>query len=367
LILGGAGFSLLPEALMKRLGADFGIIGEGEVALPFLLRAIIRKEEMDSYPGICRRLSDGTIKRARIEPAWELRGIDKKGWEKINTARYYRAGGMIGIQTKRGCQSRCLYCTYPGIEGTRVRVRPPFEVVDEIEDWIEGSGIKQFFFVDSVFNYPVEHCESILSEVCRRGLRMGWTAYINPRFLTPDLVRLMARSGCTGVELGVDSGSDRILDNLRKDFSSRDVVRAISLFREERIPSCASLILGGPGESPQSLDESFALMDSCRVNVVFAMVGIRVYPGCALYNLCLEEGRIVDEDTLIEPFFYLSSELGELEIMKIFQEARTRGNWILPGGGINYDEKVLQKLRSRDVKGPLWRFVRKWRISFGSG
>lgn len=365
IILGGAGFSLLAEGLMDRVGIDLGIVGEGEDALPRLIRATSSQGDLEGIPGVCQRLPDGRVAIQEIEPTWDLAGSDVKGWEAIDTLRYYRAGGMINIQTKRGCSFRCLYCTYPKIEGSLIRTRPPAEVVDEIEEWIDNQEMNQFYFVDSVFNYPLEHAEAILSEICQRGLKIGWTAYINPRFVPPAFARLMARSGCTGVELGVDSGSNRILQRLRKDFDTGDVSRTIALCQGEGLRCCVSLIFGGPDEDSQSLQETFDLIDSTQANAVIAMVGIRIYPGCAIHELCLEEGRLPQEEPLLEPTFYISSEMSDQEIMGIFKEARKRGNWIVPGDGINFDGSLFQRMRDKDVKGPLWRFVRKRGITGG--
>jgi radical SAM superfamily enzyme YgiQ (UPF0313 family) len=364
-ILGGSGFSLIAKGLMERVGIDLGIVGEGENALPRLLRALSNRREVDGIPGLCRRLPDGSIEIQKIEPTSDFAGLNSKGWENIDTLRYYRAGGMINIQTKRGCSFRCLYCTYPKIEGDLVRTRRPIDVVDEIQEWVDHHGVNQFYFVDSVFNYPLDHAASILDEICRRNLKIGWTAYINPRFVTRAFAGLMARSGCTGVELGVDSGSDRILTKLRKDFDSGDVSKAITLCRDEGLRCCVSMILGGPAEDSRSLHESFDFIDSIGVNAVIAMVGIRIYPGCGIHDLCLDEGRLREEDPLLEPTFYISSDLSEQEIVGIFRQARKRGNWIVPGDGINFDGNLFQRMRDKEVKGPLWRFVRKGGIPVG--
>jgi radical SAM superfamily enzyme YgiQ (UPF0313 family) len=364
-ILGGAGFSILPKAFMERFGMDFGIVGEGEQVLPVLLRAISRQEGLEAIPGVCRQLPGSRIEIHPIEPAWSLTGLNTKGWEYLEAERYYQRGGMVNIQTKRGCTFQCLYCTYPLSEGTKLRTRPPLEVVDEIEEWTDSHRINQFFFVDSVFNFPLDHAESILSEICRRGLKIGWTAYINPRFVTPSFGRLMAQSGCSGVELGVDSGSNRILKGLRKEFNVEDVRRSIKLCHDERLHCCVSLLLGGPAETPQSLQESLELMDSSEVNAVIANVGIRIYPGCGLHELSLQEEKITEDDSLLEPTFYLSSHLTDRDVAKIFQEARKRGNWIVPGAGINFDSALFQRMRGKKIKGPLWRFVRKKGRSIG--
>jgi len=150
--------------------------------------------------------------------------------------------------------------------------------VDEIERHVKDDRIDHFFFVDSVFNVPERHAAAILEEIIRRGLRIGWTAYVTPRSPNVELIGLMARSGCSGIELGIDGGAEATLASLRKGFSVDDIRTFARLAKAARLRTCCSLIFGAPDESAATLDQSFALMDEIAPDAVIAMVGVRIYP-----------------------------------------------------------------------------------------
>lgn len=81
---------------------------------------------------------------------------------------------ILGVQSKRGCVFKCTYCSYPFLNNDNIRLRPPIEVVDEIEHMITNYGLQSFAFVDSVFNIPERHAKEICNEILRRGLKVKW-------------------------------------------------------------------------------------------------------------------------------------------------------------------------------------------------
>ena len=87
---------------------------------------------------------------------------------------YLKLGGMGNIQTKRGCPFNCIYCTYPVIQGKKVRMRSPENVCSEIESLLE-DGVDNIFIVDNEFNYPVEHAQAICREIIHRDLSVKWS------------------------------------------------------------------------------------------------------------------------------------------------------------------------------------------------
>jgi radical SAM superfamily enzyme YgiQ (UPF0313 family) len=263
------------------------------------------------------------------------------------------------IQSKRGCPFSCVYCTYPSLEGRATRSRAPEDVVDEIERWVAELGINHFFFVDNVFNAPLEHATLVLDELLRRDLRVGWTAYVSPRYTTPAFAELMIRSGCKGVEVGVDGGSAKTMRTLRKGFDVADVRRYFAQTRAAGVRTCATLILGAPGETRETLDETFELMDEVEPAAVLAMVGVRVYPGTAMWPIAANSGQVDGSADPLEPAFYLSEELTEEDLRSVYERARARRNWVMPGADLGVDASVLSRLRDKNIKGPLWRLLRR--------
>jgi radical SAM superfamily enzyme YgiQ (UPF0313 family) len=271
---------------------------------------------------------------------------------------YYERGGALNIQTKRGCYFECVFCSYPLIEGNKVRMRTAAAVVDEMEEVRRAADIRHWFFVDNIFNMPIRHAKEICEEVVRRELDIEWSGYLNPRFIDDELCSLMARSGCRAIEFGTDTGSAAMIAALRKEFEPDDLRKASALCHRHGLKFCHSLIFGGPGETLQSVDETIQLMEETQPTAVIAMTGIRILPGTGMVEIALRDGQIDEDDNLLYPRFYVAPTLGDELIDRIESYARSHPNWIVPGKGIKTNVQVLQRLRQRKIKGQLWRLLR---------
>ncbi len=342
IVLGGSGFSLLPQPLMDFLQADFGIVGEGESAFVRLLTQIQQKRPL---PG---RIIDGYREAAGNLDA--LPPPDRSGFD--NEA-YLQWGGMGNIQTKRGCPFRCVYCTYPIIEGKTVRLKSPDLVCDEIEDML-NAGIDNLFIVDNAFNYPVHHAEEICGEILRRTLPVKWSCYANPGYITEALVERMIAAGCTGIEFGTDAANEHMLKNMGKDFTVDDLKSASSICRKTDMPFCHSVLFGGPGETMETVQQTLDTINEMSPTAAIAMLGIRVFPRTRLSATAREEGIISPDEDFLKPVFYLSPAIENKILPYIKNFAKSHTNWILPGLNINISTELQRKLRRFGIKGPLW-------------
>src|SRR3990172_7000794 len=117
-------------------------------------------------------------------------------------------GGAGNLQTKRGCSFGCAYCTYPLVEGRKVRLRDPGRAAAEFEAAVKGHGLRHIFIVDNVFNYPAEHAKEFCRELISRRVDAGWSCYLSPAFVDSELVALMARAGFSRVDFGTVSALD---------------------------------------------------------------------------------------------------------------------------------------------------------------
>ncbi|HVO28220.1 MAG TPA: lipid biosynthesis B12-binding/radical SAM protein [Candidatus Margulisiibacteriota bacterium] len=358
IVLGGAGFTVMPETIMEYLGADIGVVGEGEMAFPWVLQHLGRGAVLASTPEYeCRRVNGGVC----VSPVSRIKHLDLTGIpmrQRFDMDAYYQRGGALNIQTKRGCYFDCVFCSYPLIEGSKVRLRTARAVVDEIQAVRAEHGVRHWFFVDNIFNMPIRHAKDICEEIAARRLDIEWSAYLNPKFIDDELCALMARSGCKAIEFGTDSGSASMIASLKKEFAPDDLRRASALCHQHRLKFCHSLIFGGPGETRQTVTETIALMDETQPTAVIAMTGIRILPGTEMVQIALRDCQIDADDNLLYPKFYISPALGDDLIDDIEAYARTHSNWIVPGKGIKTNVATLQRLRDRKIKGQLWRLLR---------
>ena len=362
LVLGGAGFTVMPSTILRALGADAGVAGEGEFAFPWILDCIADRKALQTTEEVtCTPVGNGVL----VTPIHRIKELDVTGIpmrQRFDMAQYYERGGALNLQTKRGCMFECVFCSYPLIEGSKVRMRTAEGIVDEIEQMRREFGTRHWFFVDNIFNLPMRHAKNICEEIIRRDLDIEWSGYLNPKFIDDELCALMARSGCKAIEFGTDAGSATMIESLKKEFDVGDLERTSKLCHEHDLKFCHSLIFGGPGETQQTVTETLELMDVLRPTAVIAMTGIRILPGTGMVDIALRDGQIEEGDDLLYPRFYISPGLKDDIIEQIENHAKSHRNWIVPGKSVRTNVAVLQKLREKNIKGQLWRLLGPERI-----
>jgi radical SAM superfamily enzyme YgiQ (UPF0313 family) len=352
IVVGGSGFSIFPECLLERSGADFGIQGEGEPGLLALLEALERGTDPRGIPGLVYR-EDGRIRRNPQSPDRLDRVMSQEDRPERLVRHYLEHSQMLNLQTQRGCAFECCYCTYPLIEGRRHRRRPPDLVAEELAE-VAARGARYVFIVDSVFNssrvHVVETCEAIL----HRGVRIKWGCFLRPQGLTAEQMKIMARAGLTHIEFGSDSFSDRVLEIYGKKLRFEEIRHAASLAAAEKVDQCHFLILGGPGETKETIEETLVNSRQLPGVVVLPIVGMRVYPGTTLHARAVAEGLLREESDLLDPWHYIAPGLTEEYISSRLAEfVKTDPNWIIGEPPASFHQ-LVGRLRHRGVVGPLW-------------
>jgi len=351
IIAGGSGFSIFPEDALRYFGLDIGIIGEGETAFPLLLDAFNSGEQFPAIQNICY-MKDGRFNANKIIDSHINHFPDRS---LLNNKLYFDVGGMANIQSKRGCPFKCSYCTYPNIEGSKLRLREPADVVEELKETWSKYGIDYFFFVDDIFNFPEDHAIALCEEIIRNDLKINWACFATPKGITQKLVLLMKKAGCTGIEFGSDGGSEKTLKGLNKHFTMDDIASAAKCCKSVDLPNAHYIIIGGPDEDIFTLQETLNFFDRISPTAVIALIGVRVYPNTLLHKKSIEEGIIGNGTNLFEPVFYLTPKMNVDTItQKVSNHAKQRQNWIVPGLDIRCAADMLSLLRKRGKRGPLW-------------
>lgn len=342
-VVGGAGFSVMPRELMGHLGADYGIAGEGERAFPQLLAALESGDGIDRVGGLYHRTGD-ECSDVRCVPAppdfLDMTTLIAPSRDGIDP-RYFSVYGMDSIQTKRGCPLRCDYCTYPIIEGRKGRARPAESVVDEMFASLERNpDINHFFIVDSVFNLPKSHAKRVCRELIARRWQTPWTCYANPLGFDQEFADLAREAGCAGMEIGSDSGCNEVLKRLRKGFTV-DHIRALhEICDRAGVPDCHTFILGTQGESLEDVRRTLDFLSDLD-------------PFAAVMMIWTDDYEALDP-VLREQRLSLRSRIEDV----LLAEKGGKPHWSMPGLGVNFSEPLFDRLRSSGLHGPLWQHVR---------
>jgi radical SAM superfamily enzyme YgiQ (UPF0313 family) len=318
IVIGGVGFSIFPQQIIEYTGADFGIRGDGEGAIVDLYRQVAGGKNFDNVTGLIRR-RDGKI--VCNNPAWPKKLSLPTRRDKIDNRWYFSNGGQCGIETKRGCPRKCIYCADPLAKGPVSRTREPGEVADEVEHLLR-QGIDYLHICDPEFNIPREHAIAICEELVRRNLgkKVRWYTYMSITPFDVALAAIMKKAGCAGIDFTTDSANETMLKTYHQPYTRNDIEKAVQLCRQHSITVMLDLLIGGPGETPETAADSISFFKSISPDCIGAPVGVRIYPNTPMASLVCSEGSLEANPNIkrkyegpvdfFKPTFYISSLLG---------------------------------------------------------
>jgi radical SAM superfamily enzyme YgiQ (UPF0313 family) len=325
IVLGGAGYSIFPQAALDYLDADLGIQGEGELAFLELLNVLSKKKEPFGIPGVyfpgqrihckpkrIKRLADHPLPLPNQHIWANSTEYDEKIW--------------LPIQTRRGCPMNCSYCSTFLIEGRTIRKYPPEKVVAMVSHYVDAN-FDHFFFVDNTFNLPSSYAKSLCMHLADAELNNTWRCILYPWKVDEELVKWMARAGCKEVAFGFESGCEQILRTMKKQFNPQEVRRISHILKDYGIRQMGFLLLGGPGETKETVKESLFFADSLNIETVKVTVGIRIYPHTELAATAVQQGLISADDDLLFPRFYLDRKLEKWLPKTVKSWIADRPNW----------------------------------------
>jgi len=324
-VLGGAGYSMFPESALLFLGADMGIQGEGETAMPLLVERISSGRDLSPVPGLYLR-GLGRQSQRTYEKYLDRLPLPAPDLFDLSLAR--KPDSYLPFQTRRGCPLSCSYCSTPTIEGRLIRKRSGAKVVKELRSW-RRAGFSRIFFVDNTFNLPHSYALDLSRKIAAAGLDLSWRCILYPGQLNELLVRTMARAGCQEASLGFESGTQTMLDALRKRFRLEDVQKASRLLADYGIKRMGFLMLGGPGETPATVADSLRFAEGLDLDSGKVTIGIRIYPYTRLARTARAQGMIAPDDDLLTPRFYIARGLAKRLRRMVGEWIETRPNWFV--------------------------------------
>ena len=340
IVLGGSGYSILPEAILTESGADYGIVGEGERTMV----RFVADAQRGVYP-------QQPILRSH-KPLLSGKDIPSACYDLHLMEYYLQRGNVASVQTKRGCAHKCLYCTYPLLEGADIRCRDPEEVVNDIETLVNKYKAKMIFFTDSVFNDDTGHYLDVLYAMKKRGVIVPWTAFFKPEKMDKDVIDLMKETGLKAIELGSDAPTDTTLTGLGKSFRFENIVKCNDLFAAHGIATAHYFMFGCPGETEQSVLEGIENIIGLKKSVSFIFMGIRILPNTGLEKIAIRDGIITEGQDLLEPVYYIAPGIDRNWLEKTLTDAfKNVRHCIFPPDA---KESSVQFLHKLGYTGLLW-------------
>jgi radical SAM superfamily enzyme YgiQ (UPF0313 family) len=285
MVVGGGAFTISPIAILKHLGLDYGIIGEGEEPFCQFIEAYPDKERIRQIPNMVYPCHNGYKVNRRKPYKFETDGAFE---HKDDTFSFSLQATGVPVQVKRGCHHRCSYCVEPLIEGRRFVFRSINSVImelDAIAHTLEAAD--RVFFVDAEFNVPdLSHGTQLVKAILRNGLhkRFRFATQLLPKPLDADFAKLLAEAGFS-VIFSCESFSDTVLQGNLVCYGEKDIIRAIEVCESVGMHCTISLIFGLPGESYRTMDHTLSKMRQYPVGPFRKYeytVGGRIYKGTPL-------------------------------------------------------------------------------------
>lgn len=326
IVLGGPGFNYYARDWLEYLDLDFGIRGEGEEAFPLFLERMEQGGDFCATPGCVSRLNGG-FQALPPEPVRELDRQALPAYDLLNWELY--AGKRItpAVLTKRGCAFGCTYCPYAKLEGRRYRLKSPQRVVSEARHIFESTGSRKIMFCDNNFNAPRRHAEAILQAWIAEDAGLQWgTGDLRPMGITQDFCRLMEESGCFSANLSIESASDTMLRSMKRGYTVRQVQESLQALSRSKIPFGASLMIGAPGETPETIAETLQVLDEYEIpNGVWVTIGVYLWTGYQdLVAEARRSGYLKDDRELFTGTVYLSPGLPRSYLEELPERLRLR-------------------------------------------
>ena len=363
MIVGGPGYSIEPSNWLKLLNIPYGIVGAGEKAFVSFIKAIEQSNDLQKIPGLITledidkvQCSCDETLLTDIAIVEDVNGDLIPAHHLCNYSKYLSRGGCVAIQSKRGCSFNCIYCVYSQLEGSSYQLRPIDVIANEMEQVAGNYKNSCFYFVDGVFNYPSKHSKALCHKIIDNGIRTRWMAYCNPVEFDDELAKLMKDAGCIGIEFGLDSVTDKMLVNMQKPFTQKQIECALQAASNNNIPFAIHLLFGGPGESIEDIQQTQEFLDKCATaNAVFASLGLRIYHSTPLEKIAIQQGVIKEDAKLFYPEYYISSELGDDPVARLDEIASQRHQWTTATDWYSTPIRLLQKLINLTGQRPQWR------------
>ncbi len=308
-IIGGSAVMSMPEEIFERVSPTYAMVGQGDKAFPMFLEELKIRTSGFKTPGLMWR-ENGSI---RCNEGL-LNGYPEGGtidWSVIDLKRYKKSYFNCCVITKTGCPHRCLFCDAGASFGTSWVPREPEAILEDLRRDARDYKFNRldYFFIDALFNEPLTWAKQLLETIIRSELKICFSVVIEPTNIDREFARLLRQAGCLMVTTLLNSMDDELLMRMRRPFTVGSINRTFELFEQERINYMPQFLLGGPGETRETIKKNLSFLKRRKPIFTDAGYGLRILPKAGLKDVALEEGVINDETDLLKPLFYLSEEL----------------------------------------------------------
>jgi anaerobic magnesium-protoporphyrin IX monomethyl ester cyclase len=289
-VLGGPYPSSAREKALLETGFDFAIFGEGEFTFLEFVERIEDGCGFDDVPGLIHRKDEGIVVNVSRDRIGDVDGIPFPAYH-LFPMEQYEKHAVLG---SRGCPFNCVFCDKSTLWGEKWIARSPANIVDEIEFLIYEYGEREVDFLDYCFNANNERVKLLCSEM-RDRVDVKWNVWgLRAKGVTEDLAKAMKLAGCNIVSVGIESASQRVLDNVGKNEKIEEIREGLENMKKAGLNVYGMFMIGNPGDNLETIDES---IDFAEKYTDYSMFSLALpYPNTGLYEYAEQtSGLLVDD------------------------------------------------------------------------
>lgn len=326
-VMGGSHATHMYEQIMENFPVDVIVRFEGEMTFLDLVNHIDKASDLVDVKGIVYRCKNGVFKNADRPPIEDLDSLPFPALRFFDFERYVHYSSPVRVKGKnvakfksrnimasRGCPYRCQYCSIAAFWRS-CKFRSVTNVVDELEYLHKNEGVVHFNFFDDAFTLNEARVIEICKEIIRRQLEIFWECVTRVDFVSTQMLMWMKKAGCVSISFGVESGSPAVLKAVNKRQTVTQIISAFRMTHEAGIRAYVLLMVGNPGESEKSINETIDLIRLVKPDKIRTTL-TRVYPATELYEGCKMKGLIRDSYWLSDkaaPIYTAESNVKQLK------------------------------------------------------
>jgi anaerobic magnesium-protoporphyrin IX monomethyl ester cyclase len=349
--------SLFPQETLDNESVDAIILGEPEITLS----EILERKQFTGVEGIWYKQDNKIIKNKMRKPIDNLDSLPFPTWDLLPYGSYDGGSDLmrnlkpfVTVQTSRGCPHGCGYCPYPIAQGRKYRFRSPENVVDELEWLVNKLNIKSVLFRDPEFALRTDNVKRICNGIIRRRLKLAWRCETRIENLDKELINLMAEAGCIGINMGIESSDEAVLQNVgRKAVPFDRAKKIIDFCKMREIDTFCFFIFGLPGETKKS---AYTTIDyATRLNATFTQFTVATpFFGTSLRTWA-EKNKFIENYALSKITGYDAAMRNENMTIKEIMCLQSFANLAITMKGSRVIERIL--INPRNVISEIRRWI----------
>lgn len=314
---GGVHATAMPIETIKENNLDFLVYGEGELTMVEVCKKIKDKKRNGKEQGIDlkgikgvyyvnNRKIENTPPRPYIEDLDSIPIPDRSLLENfkwylsppgILRGKFYY--GVTTMYTSRGCPYQCIFCASKIVHGCKIRRRSVANVIQEMRYLKDNFGVRGIYFNDDTFATDVKWLKEFYNALRENKLKMVWGCQTRANIAQDiGILKMMKKAGCVQVDIGCESGSDKILKNLKKGITSEMILKSFKNLKQVKMETFATFILGNPGETIEDVKKTERIARYAPGGVSFLI--LVPYPGSPLYKMALDNRWFIDRNIIFD-------------------------------------------------------------------